>query len=270
MAIPQFIRRAAIHSVGMGLRAFGRVMISKSEIRALKQGNHRYRLLDFLDREYPSSLSLEQAMDIVEKSKSENGQDIFALTAAAMKRRGFFVEFGATNGVNGSNTYLLEKEFGWEGILAEPAGSYLPELRTNRSASVEHKAVWSQSDEQVLFLEENVRELSTVVSAKPQDGHRRGNRKSKEYFVETISLLDLLDRNDAPKHIDFLSVDTEGSEFEILSAFDFSEYQFTAICVEHNHTSLRDEIWQLLSRNGYRRVHEKFSNFDDWYLHEDD
>ena len=54
-------------------------------------------------------------------SKAQIFQDIFVLFMTNEKKGGYFVEFGATNGVTLSNTYLLEKSFGWEGILAEPA-----------------------------------------------------------------------------------------------------------------------------------------------------
>lgn len=43
------------------------------------------------------------------------------LSELDFKRDGFFVEFGATDGFQGGNTYLLEKEFGWRGIVGEPA-----------------------------------------------------------------------------------------------------------------------------------------------------
>jgi hypothetical protein len=85
--------------------------------------------------------------------------------------------------------------------------------------------------------------------------------------VETISLLDLLIQHNAPKHVDFLSVDTEGSEFEILNAFDFSQYTFGAICVEHNYLANRPHVKALLEANGYRQVYSELSDFDDWFLH---
>ena len=52
--------------------------------------------------------------------KSQIYQDIFVLYTLNWKRNGFFVEFGATNGFDLSNSYLLEKDFGWKGILCEP------------------------------------------------------------------------------------------------------------------------------------------------------
>jgi hypothetical protein len=84
--------------------------------------------------------------------------------------------------------------------------------------------------------------------------------------VETVSLEDLLLDYKAPKHIDFLSIDTEGSEFEILNAFDFRKYSFGVICVEHNFTINRDKIRALLEGNGYKQVHVELSEFDDWFV----
>jgi hypothetical protein len=86
------------------------------------------------------------------------------------------------------------------------------------------------------------------------------------YDVRTISLLDLLRKYHAPTHVDYLSIDTEGSEYEILNAFDFTEYSFGVITVEHNYTPQRELIFELLSRNGYKRIYTEISRFDDWYV----
>ena len=68
------------------------------------------------------------------------------------------------------------------------------------------------------------------------------------------------------KTIDYLSIDTEGSEFEILSNFDFETWKFAVITVEHNYTHDRERIYRLLSNYGYQRKFENLSAFDDWYI----
>lgn len=62
-------------------------------------------------------------------SKSQLLQDVFVLHELNFKEGGFFVEFGATNGVELSNSHLLEKEFHWQGILAEPARVWYDDLK---------------------------------------------------------------------------------------------------------------------------------------------
>ena len=76
----------------------------------------------------------------------------------------------------------------------------------------------------------------------------------------------MLDKYNAPREIDYLSIDTEGSEFDILSHFDFNKYQFRVITCEHNFAPQREEIFSLLTRNGYLRKFENISNVDDWYV----
>jgi hypothetical protein len=71
---------------------------------------------------------------------------------------------------------------------------------------------------------------------------------------------------DAPNYIDFLSVDTEGSEYEILSKLDFSAWQFGLIAVEHNFRKERESIFELLRAAGYIRILSDVSKWDDWYV----
>ena len=74
-------------------------------------------------------------------------------------------------------------------------------------------------------------------------------------------------RHGAPSKIDYLSIDTEGSELEILRAFDFDKHAISVITCEHNFSSQRSEIYELLISQGFIRVFEGFSRWDDWYIH---
>jgi len=199
-------------------------------------------------------------------SKAQLGQDVFALIYSHFKKGGFFVEFGATNGVILSNTYMLEKYYDWTGILAEPARVWHSELEVNRSAQIDFGCVWKESGKTVEFNEVDVAELSTIKSFNENDTHSSSRQKGEVYEVETISLEDLLIKHRAPKLIDFLSVDTEGSEYEILSEFNFSSYDIRVITVEHNYTANREKIYELLKKNGYTRLFTGLSKWDDWYV----
>jgi hypothetical protein len=108
--------------------------------------------------------------------------------------------------------------------------------------------------------------LSAITEFAEPNSHGLLKRTTSSYEVETISLQDLLVAHGAPKYIEFLSIDTEGSEFEILKNFDFQSYRFGAICVEHNFAESRGKINSLLMANGYRQVYADLSDFDDWYI----
>lgn len=210
--------------------------------------------------------ALVRALAALPESQSQLRQDIFVLSQCGFKQAGYFVEFGATDGKTLSNTWLLEKQFGWSGILAEPGRRWHEHLLIERSARIDTDCVWSQSGARLEFIEAAEAELSTLASHASGDEHARSRRNGRHYQVNTITLNDLLARHQAPSQIDYLSIDTEGSEFEILNALDFDSYSFAAITCEHNFTSNREKIYALLSGHGYVRKFEEISRFDDWFV----
>lgn len=208
-------------------------------------------------------------LELLPQAKSQILQDLFVLSQLEFKRHGFFVEFGACDGLSLSNTYLLESEFGWDGILAEPAQVWHESLRTHRRALISTKCVWSHSGETLTFNQVGVTGLSTIASFSQADRWATERLNGLQYGVETVSLNDLLASAGAPDRMDYLSIDTEGSELRILESFDFSRYRFSVITCEHNFTPAREAIVELLGRHGYVRRHESLSQFDDWYIHQD-
>jgi FkbM family methyltransferase len=200
-------------------------------------------------------------------SKSQIRQDLFVLCQSKYKKGGYFVEFGAANGIHNSNTFLLETKFSWKGILVEPAAVWRNSLYENRpNAIIETMCVWKDSNSTLIFNETIDGELSTIDTFTYKDGHYKNRLRGKKYEVLTISLIDLLLKNNAPRYIDYLSIDTEGSEFEILNAFNFKEYTFGIISIEHNFTPQRELIFELLTNNGYKIFGESISHIDDWYI----
>ncbi len=201
-------------------------------------------------------------------SQSQLGQDLFALAAKSdLDAPGFFVEFGATDGKALSNSHLLEKKFSWQGLLAEPNPIWHAELAANRNATIRHDCIGPRSGEEVEFIATDQPELATIASFSDHDDYG-GLRTTSQGRIKlvTVSLLDFLEQNNAPQRIDYLSIDTEGSEFDILKAFDFARYDIRALTVEHNFTQNRNLLFELLSKNGFRRVLTSISRWDDWYI----
>ena len=150
------------------------------------------------------------------ESKSQIKQDIFVLSQTGFKRNGYFVEFGATDGITLSNTYLLETKFNWGGIVAEPLKSKYSELIKNRACHVENLCLWSESGKSLEFNETPNSDLSTIEQFSSCDYQSESRKGGNIFNVKTISLFDLLEKYNAPRYIDYLSIDTEGSEYEIL------------------------------------------------------
>jgi FkbM family methyltransferase len=206
----------------------------------------------------------------VARSHSQILQDLWVCYELREMREGYFVEFGATNGITNSNSALLEREYGWGGLLAEPNPVWHPDLRRNRRAAIDERCVAARTGETVEFLAVEEAELGTMAAYAAQDHFADIRNLAPRIPVETVSLDDLLAAHQAPSTIDYMSIDTEGSEYEILSVFDFNRWHVRLFSIEHNYTKRETDIDALLSRRGYRRVFREFSQWDAWYRAEDD
>lgn len=202
------------------------------------------------------------------ESRSQILQDLWVCYELGERQGGFFVEFGATNGLVNSNTWLLEKKYDWKGILVEPNPIWHSALVENRSSIVDRRCVSSSTGKTVAFLttDDADPELSSIAEFAKDDHFASVRADGVEIKVDTISLNDLLKEYNAPFEINYISIDTEGSEFDILSNFDFSKHAFDVISVEQNRFTER-KIESLLSKNGYIRVFKEFSQWDGWYVH---
>jgi FkbM family methyltransferase len=201
------------------------------------------------------------------ESKSQILQDLWVCYELGERRGGFFVEFGATNGVVNSNTWLLEKKYGWKGILAEPNPVWHSALGEDRGSAIDHRCVSSSTGKIASFLTTDASdpELSSIAEFADGDHFAGVRAKGVEIRVETVSLNDLLLEHEAPVEIDYLSIDTEGSEYDILSHFNFARHTIDLISVEQNrHTEPKIEA--LLIKHGYNRVFREFSQWDGWYV----
>lgn len=202
-------------------------------------------------------------------SYSQNLQDLWGLWENLDHvNNGFFVEFGALGGINVSNSYLME-QLGWDGIVAEPHPNYRHQVEQNRTCHKCYDAVYSKTGERLVFkIFKGFPARSTLKEFERVDDIKSIDKRSefREVIVNTISLGDLLDSYNAPNLIDFISIDTEGSEYEILKEFNFNKYRFNCICVEYGTEENRLKIHSLLSSKGYYRKWEVISEHDDWYV----
>jgi FkbM family methyltransferase len=211
-----------------------------------------------------------------DKNFSQANQDLFVLyfTHYAGKK-GFYVEIGAGDGVTISNTYLLEKA-GWNGIIVDPV-NYNSENIKLRKCIKDNRAVYSKSGLKVPFFfasEPNPKYMWQRENFSGILEHISDHNKTvpnKIINVETVSLNDLLEQYNAPNKIDYISIDTEGSEFEIINNFDFNKYDVEIFTIEHNQANFRKDIIKLLNDKEYFRL-PNFSQggfvvqYEDWFI----
>ena len=189
----------------------------------------------------------------MKNSRSQCGQDVNVLNFYKQKENGFFVEIGAMDGIRLSNTYLLEMDYNWKGICVEPVPFNYEKLIKNRLNSFcSNKAVYSVSREYIEFDISNELDYHSGISSHLGRHKQRVDKDKTTIKVETITLNDLLKESNAPSYIDYLSIDTEGSEYEILKVVDFNYFKFGIIDIEVNgEEPKRSLIRELLTSSGY-------------------
>jgi FkbM family methyltransferase len=242
--------------------------VEREEMVAVWRALNAARARESLDPDWLrfAASALEQA----HRSAAQLFQDLWVLWETGNLEGGCFVEFGACDGKFLSNTWLLERAFGWRGVVAEPNPVYHAALAANRNCVVDTRCVWSRSGEQVKFRAVEEPEYSAMADVDPDDHHERTGVRDRFDLVdvETVSLVDLLTEAKLPRRIDYLSLDTEGSEYDILEAFDFNAFDVRLITVEHNYTRRRNDIDALLKSKGFRRRFPEMTRWDDWYVSE--
>lgn len=201
--------------------------------------------------------------DILKAPRSQIGQDERAARHFGGKRGGSFVEIGASDGVRLSNSYALEAELGWRGVCVEPIPEVYAKLVRNRPlAFCSDRPLLDRRDVEVEFCVPTASTLSGITEF--LDARPVVREAKTKLRLTTETLTDVLDRAGMPATIDYLSLDTEGSELAILRGLDWSRYRFRLIHVEHNRMEpRRSEIKAFLEARGYRRTAR--IRFDDEY-----
>jgi len=220
---------------------------------------------------------LSKFIDFIKRSNNQTNaqllQDLFANFVVQNNFNNTFLEFGATDGISLSNSYTLENELSWTGTLAEPDIQWIDALKNNRpKANIITKCIWKKSGEKLNFFSSEQGVYSTLDNFRYSDkdtlpGNTDArNKNGKNYEVDTISLNKVIEdefNNISPSYI---SVDTEGSEFEILNSFNFSKYHPAVFTIEHNYTETQKKIDELMINNDYIRVFKYLTVFDAWYI----
>lgn len=190
---------------------------------------------------------------------SQARQDEAIITFLKGKRNGYFVDLAANDATVLSNTYSLEKKFGWTGLCIEPNPMYWANL-TYRDCQVVAAIVGNQRMEEVRFRFDNG-DHGGITGAGFDNGENVKRKAEPKY---TVTLKEILQRFNAPKQIDYLSLDVEGAEEFIMKNFPLNDYTISMMTVERPRDSLRS----LFDKNGFKFVKRLSSWGETVWAHE--
>lgn len=205
------------------------------------------------------------------KYHSQYGQDCFIADLLNQKKSGVFVEIGVgEDGVLISNSYYFEKNLGWTGLLVEPHPTYVEQIRRNRTCTVVGACISNfTGTAEFLALDGNAQALSGLVEDYHDDHKARINKEAaRNHCSQQVIKVPVLQFNDVMRDhgitkIDYLSIDTEGSEAKILADIDFSLVDISIISVENNyrelffHRFLTSKNYELMAILGRDEIYKK-------------
>jgi len=190
---------------------------------------------------------------------SQIGQDRWVCEFFNYAKDRYFLDLGAYDGIQFSNTYYLEKVLGWDGICVEPDKDAFKPLVKNRNCLCIDKAISDVN--------------KTVEFSKP--GAHGYIKKGGELLVEAITIEKLMIDNKVPFVIDYISMDIEWQEIRVLPTFPFDRYEAILWTIEHNLYSegpkVKEAIKEIMISNGYIIGRENVGGEDgnaieDWWI----
>ena len=187
-------------------------------------------------------------------------QDKWVESVFKGKRDGFFVEVGAADGVGSSNCFMLEKKLGWKGICIEPNPEFFARLVRNRTAKCFQCPVAPDEGEVQFRLAGYFGGIQDNLAM----WHEKDWENGKLVSMKTRRLVDILDEAEAPPVIDYLSLDIEGGEQNIIASFPFDRYKILTMTIERSDMALQG----VVESKGFKVVKNPFSDPSvDWELH---
>jgi FkbM family methyltransferase len=173
-------------------------------------------------------------------------QDMYAYLYFKGKRDGYFIDIGAYDGITISNTYALEK-IGWKGICVEPVPEIYDRLIKNRKCECINAAIHNEDGKALDFIQTTGGGRSGFIANMNDNMIFAAESEgiTGKYSVKAKTFESLMENNKI-KHIDFMSIDVEGSELAVLESIDYNKYKFELITIENNHgiKKLREYMFQ--------------------------
>mmetsp|Transcript_4314 Transcript_4314/g.10411 ORF Transcript_4314/g.10411 Transcript_4314/m.10411 type:complete len:336 (+) Transcript_4314:112-1119(+) len=178
----------------------------------------------------------ESLLPTDKKFYSQARQDEVILSLLRNKTNGYFVDLAANDATTLSNSYALERFFGWRGLCIEPNPEYWYSLtHARKNCQLVGAVVGRKRLEQVNFKFDGL-DHGGIVGNGFDNGSHLKRSSTKEY---TVPLLEIFKKFDVPKVIDYLSLDVEGAEEFIMNEFPLAEYRIRILTIERPKQNLR-------------------------------
>ena len=184
-------------------------------------------------------------------------------------KNGVYVDVGAHDGVSFNNTLYFEKNNNWTGILIEPIKSVFDKLVINRPNSINLNCAVCNNDGETEFLC-NTGYTEMISGIKDNFDRRHLQRLRRENIqygsttelikVKTQKLETILDENNVT-HINYLSIDVEGAEFEVIKSINFDKVFIDVIGFENNYKDASVPIVGYLHNKGFTMIHNSLDIF---------
>jgi len=171
------------------------------------------------------------------------------------KKNGFFIELGAVDGLEFTNTKFFEDTLEWKGILIEPQRNMFEKIHINRpNCKAYNVAITNQVGPLTMLVNNNTNPVQAAVSSLernivPEFQNRFG--LTQKIQVNTAKFSDILKENNITK-VDLLSLDVEGSEYDVLLTWDW-DIPISVILIEtlREFESVSEKCRDLLRSKGY-------------------
>lgn len=178
-------------------------------------------------------------------------------------KAGFYVDVGAGSPLTDSVTRLFY-EAGWSGINLEPINHIYQALNKHRKRDTNLNIGISNQPGKLQFREYAADGFSTFskdIQKQYQTETSSLTEKYNDYEVEVMTLEQVFKANKT-QVIDFLKIDVEGYEFEVIEGNDWSKYRPRVLCIEANH--VKHDWHDILKNNKYKLEH--FDGLNEYYV----
>ena len=193
------------------------------------------------------------------------GEDLIISDLTKNIKNGFYVDAGCYHPLHLSNTYLLYKR-SWNGINIDISEFSIKLFNYLRPNDVNINSAVSNMEKEISFYYQ--KKLSQLSTIKKEISNERMQGNIKEKKIKSLKLNSILNQSKFKnRQIDFLNIDVEGADFEVLKSLDFTIYEPKIICIEIMEKNIfESEIYNFLKDLNYKKIWSSKSSFNHIFL----